>query len=50
MTVLLDDEIPNELTSMLSNFQKKMKLTSSPKQEKIFSLNINQSNKSQLEK
>ena len=27
-----------------------MKLTSSPKQEKIFSLNINQSNKSQLEK
>jgi hypothetical protein len=47
MPEIIDNDIPNQLALMLS---KKMKLTSSPKQEKVVSFNLNQSNKSELEK
>ncbi len=47
MTDVIENEIPNQLALMLT---KKMKLTSSPKQEKIFTLNLPQSNNTLLEK
>ena len=47
MTDVIEIEIPNQLALMLT---KKMKLTSSPKQDKIFTLNVPQSNNIQFEK